>query len=88
MAAASLDIMNDVVLKFGHMLGNEQTQLKSILLQGLVDPKPVIRKRAVNCLGMPTIHNGFQKAVGPIVHATVVKADLCHSALACQTAEN
>ena len=60
MAAASLDIMNDVVLKFGHMLGNEQTQLKSILLQGLVDPKPVIRKRAVNCLGMATIHNRFQ----------------------------
>ncbi len=59
MAAASLDIMNDVVLKFGHMLGNEQTQLKSVLLQGLVDHKPAIRKRAVNCLGMPTTHNGF-----------------------------
>ncbi len=51
MAAASLDIMNDILLKFGHLLGSEQAQLKDILLQGLVDPKPVIRKRAVSCLG-------------------------------------
>ena len=50
-AAASLDIMNDILLKFGHLLGSEQAQLKDILLQGLVDPKPVIRKRAVSCLG-------------------------------------
>ena len=51
MAAASLDIMNDILLKFGHLLGSEQAQLKDILLQGLVDSKPVIRKRAVSCLG-------------------------------------
>ena len=51
MAAASLDIMNDVLLKFGHMMGPEQAQLKDILLQGLVDPKPIIRKRSVSCLG-------------------------------------
>ena len=50
-AAASLDIMNDILLKFGHLLGSEQAQLKDILLQGLVEPKPVIRKRAVSCLG-------------------------------------
>ena len=50
-AAASLDIMNDILLKFGHLLGSEQAQLKDILLQGLVDSKPVIRKRAVSCLG-------------------------------------
>lgn len=51
MAAASLDIMNDVLLKFGHVMGPEQAQLKDILLQGLVDTKPIIRKRAVSCLG-------------------------------------
>ena len=57
MAAASLDIMNDILLKFGHLLGSEQAQLKDILLQGLVDPKPVIRKRAVSCLGdSPSCH--------------------------------
>ena len=55
MAAASLDIMNDVLLKFGHMLGPEQAQLKDILLQGLVDPKPIIRKRSVSCLGGPPL---------------------------------
>ncbi len=55
MAAASLDIMNDVLLKFGHMIGPEQAQLKDILLQGLVDPKPVIRKRSVSCLGEPPL---------------------------------
>ena len=51
MAAASLDIMNDVLQKFGHMVGPEQAQLKDILLQGLVDPKPIIRKCAVSSLG-------------------------------------
>lgn len=55
MAAASLDIMNDVLLKFGHMMGSEQAQLKDILLQGLVDPKPVIRKRSINCLGKSSV---------------------------------
>lgn len=56
MAPASLDIMNDVLVKFGHMMGTEQAQLKDILLQGLVDPRPIIRKRAISCLGesLPT----------------------------------
>lgn len=51
MATASLDIMNDVLLKFGPMLGTEHTQLKAILLQELIGTRAGIRKRAITCLG-------------------------------------
>ncbi|EIE20950.1 TIP120-domain-containing protein [Coccomyxa subellipsoidea C-169] len=51
LATASLDIMNDVLLKFGPMLGTEHTQLKAILLQELIGTRAGIRKRAITCLG-------------------------------------
>lgn len=51
MATASLEIMNDVVTKFGHMLGSEYTELKDILLQELIGTRAIVRKRAITCLG-------------------------------------
>ncbi len=50
-ATACLDIMNDVVGTFGHLLTNEHGPLKAILVQKLASSKPGFRKRAMACLG-------------------------------------
>ena len=55
-ATACLDIMNDVVGTFGHLLTNEHGPLKAILVQKLVSSKAGFRKRAMACLGAPSWH--------------------------------
>jgi hypothetical protein len=51
MAIASLEIMNDVVVNFGHILTTEHIQLKDILLKELIGTRAIVRKRAITCLG-------------------------------------
>ncbi|BDA42511.1 Cullin-associated NEDD8-dissociated protein 1 [Coccomyxa sp. Obi] len=51
LAIASLEIMNDVMVKFGPLLTTEHAQLKANLLQELIGTRAGIRKRAITCLG-------------------------------------
>ena len=51
MATSCLDIMNEVLAKFGQLLTTEQGPLRTILLQQLSSSKTGIRKRAMACLG-------------------------------------
>ena len=46
-----LDILAEVLLKFGRSLKDEHLFLKDILLQYVADSRSVIRKRAVSCIG-------------------------------------
>ena len=46
-----LDIMAEVLLRFGRSLKDEHLFLKDILLQYVADSRSVIRKRAVSCIG-------------------------------------
>ena len=54
MATSCLDIMHEVLAKFGHLLTTEQGPLKTILLHELSSSKAGIRKRAMACLGAMT----------------------------------
>ena len=54
MATSCLDIMHEVLTKFGHLLTTEQGPLKTILLHELSSSKAGIRKRAMGCLGAIT----------------------------------
>lgn len=50
-ATSCLDILSEVLAKFGHLLTTEQGPLKTLLLQELSSSKAGIRKRAMACLG-------------------------------------
>ena len=63
-ATSCMDIMNNVVGRFGHLLTNEHGPLKTTLLQDLATSKAGIRKRALACLGAALI-------LGPCMPATI-----------------
>lgn len=46
-----IDILTEVLVKFGRSLKDEHLFLKDILLQYLAEPRSVIRKKAVSCTG-------------------------------------
>ncbi len=46
-----LDILTEVLLRFGRSMKDEHLMLKDILLKYVADARSLIRKRAVSCIG-------------------------------------
>ena len=47
----SLDITGDLLARFGNAMSSYHSQLRVALLPHLEDSRPVVRKRAIQCMG-------------------------------------
>ena len=47
----SLDNANELLTRFGHIMTDSHAQLRSSLMPVLEDYRPIVRKRAISCLG-------------------------------------
>ena len=47
----SLDITGDLLARFGNVMSEYHPQLKKALLPHLKETRPVVRKRAIQCIG-------------------------------------
>ena len=47
----SLDIMRELVMRFGPQMGPQAIEIKDRLLPKLDEKRPVVRKKGIQCLG-------------------------------------
>ena len=47
----SLDITGDLLTRFGNVMSGYHSQLKVALLPHLEETRPIVRKRAIQCMG-------------------------------------
>ena len=51
--SASLDLLNEVLSKFGGLVASEHARLRNALLPELDESRAGVRKRAIHCLSAP-----------------------------------
>lgn len=51
--SASLDLLNEVVSKFGGLVAGEHARVRDCLLPELDESRAGVRKRAIHCLSAP-----------------------------------
>lgn len=47
----TLDITSELLARFGNVMSDYHTQLKTAILPHLEEPRPVVRKRAIQSMG-------------------------------------
>lgn len=56
----SLDNTNELLTRFGHIMTEFHAQLRGALTPLLKESRPIVRKRAIQCLGMLFCHSYLQ----------------------------
>lgn len=51
MLSDTLDVTSDLLARFGNVMSGYHGQLKAAILPHLEEPRPVVRKRAIQCMG-------------------------------------
>ena len=51
----TLDITSELLARFGNVMADYHSQLKAAILPHLEEPRPVIRKRAIQSIGKPPV---------------------------------
>jgi cullin-associated NEDD8-dissociated protein 1 len=54
-----LDLLTDLLSRFGSSMGNEHGKMSQVVLKQLNNAKPVVRKRATACVGQVSWYDGM-----------------------------